>query len=105
LGKKREFLQLLLKLHKLFIELSNKFTTMVDPTNWWYYFKKTEQGNGASCLHCNWTMKRSKDKSTKGLKYHLEHSHPPQFSQKLEAERIKQKEKMKVRGCSVKQNI
>jgi hypothetical protein len=37
-------------------------------------------------------MKRSKDKSTKGLKYHLEHSHPPQFSQELEAERIKQKE-------------
>jgi hypothetical protein len=40
---------------------------MVDPTNWWNYFKKTEQGNGASCMHCNWTMKRSKDKSTKGL--------------------------------------
>jgi hypothetical protein len=23
---------------------------MVEPTNWWYYFKKTEQGNGARCL-------------------------------------------------------
>jgi hypothetical protein len=66
---------------------------MAEPTDWWYYFKKTAQGNVASCMHCNWTKDRSKDKSTKGLKYHLEHSHPAQFSQKLEAERIKEKEK------------
>jgi hypothetical protein len=23
---------------------------MADPTDWWYYFKKTEQGNVASCI-------------------------------------------------------
>jgi hypothetical protein len=47
----------------------------------------------------NWTKDRSKDKSTNGLKYHLEHSHPPQFSQKLEAERIKEKEKFEKKEC------
>jgi hypothetical protein len=43
-------------------------------------------------MHCDWTKNRSKNKSTNGLKYHLEHTHPAQFSQKLEAERIKEKE-------------
>jgi hypothetical protein len=64
----------LIHYYLLFIELLNKFTTMADPTDWWYYFKKTEQGNVAS----NWTKDRSKGKSTYGLglKYHLQHSHP-----------------------------
>jgi hypothetical protein len=60
---------------------------MADPTDWWYYFKKTEQGKFA-----RWTKDRSKDKSTYALKYHIEHTHPAQLSQKLEAERIKEKE-------------
>jgi hypothetical protein len=43
----------------LFIELlSNQSSTMVEPTDWrWYYFKKTAQGSVASscictCTHC-----------------------------------------------------
>jgi hypothetical protein len=43
-------------------------------------------------MHCDWTKDRSKNKSTYALKYHLEHTHPAQFNQKLEAERIKEKE-------------
>jgi len=63
---------------------------MFDPTNWWYYFEKTQQGKVAKCKNCSWTKDRSKDKSTNGLKYHLEHSHAELFSQKLEADRIKE---------------
>jgi hypothetical protein len=42
-------------------------------TDWWYYFEKIEQGKVAKCKHCDWTKDRSKDKSTNGLKYHLQH--------------------------------
>jgi hypothetical protein len=46
----------LIHYYLLFIELLNKFTTMADPTDWWYYFKKTEQGNVASCMQIDiWT--------------------------------------------------
>jgi hypothetical protein len=77
---------------------------MADPTYWWYYFKKTEQRKFARCMHCDWTKDRSKNKSTYSLKYHLEHTdtHPAQFSQKLEAERIKEKEKHKRKSAQQK---
>ena len=75
---------------------------MAEPTDWWYYFEKTEQGKVASCKYCTWTKDRSNDKSTNGLKYHLQHSHPPQFSQKLEAERIKEKKKFEKKNAQPK---
>jgi hypothetical protein len=56
-------------------------------------------------MHCNWTKDRSKGKSTYGLKYHLQHSHPTLFklfSQKLEAERIKEKEDHKRKSAQQK---
>ena len=29
---------------------------MAEPTDWWYYFEKTEQGKVASCKYCTWTI-------------------------------------------------
>jgi hypothetical protein len=42
---------------------------MTEPTDLCYYFKKTAQGNVASCMNSNWTKDRSKHKSTYALKY------------------------------------
>ena len=63
-----------------------------DPTDWWYYFDKVDVKKNAKCKHCDWKKPRGENKSTRLLKYHLEHAHPEQFSKKLEAERIKKKE-------------
>ena len=62
-----------------------------DPCDWWFYFEKINEGEMARCKNCNWEKPRGKDKSTRVLKYHLEHQHPLLFSQRLEA--IRQMEK------------
>jgi hypothetical protein len=62
-----------------------------DATDWWYYFDKVDDNKYAKCKHCDWKKPRDKYKSTKLLKYHLEHYHPEQYSKKLEAERMSKK--------------
>jgi hypothetical protein len=65
-----------------------------DPTSWWYYFEKSDDGKRVKCKHCTWEKPREKTASTNQLKAHLESKHPEQFSQKLEAGRIEEKKKL-----------
>jgi len=58
-----------------------------------YFFDKIDTGERAKCRNCSWIKDRGATKSTYNLKYHLEHQHPELWSQKLEAERMKQEKK------------
>jgi hypothetical protein len=62
--------------------------TTNDPTGWWYYFEKANNGETNKCKKCGWEQLRDKFSSTTGLKYHLETIHPELNSKRLEEIRI-----------------
>ena len=70
--------------------MSNK---SLDPTNWWYYFDKTDGGKKVKCKHCTWEKPREKTASTNNLKFHLQ-KHQEEYSKKLEAERLAEKKRL-----------
>jgi hypothetical protein len=67
--------------------------TTNDPTGWWYYFEKANNGETNKCKKCGWEQLRDKFSSTTGLKYHLETIHPELNSKRLEEIRIKERKK------------
>ena len=54
-----------------------------DPTGWWYYFEKANNGKTSRCKTCGWEQARDKHFSTRGLKYHLEEKHSELNSKRL----------------------